>query len=38
LVASGQMGAVLAHGPFMDIGTPESYDAAEHFVADAARL
>lgn len=32
LVESGELAAVMATGPFIDIGTPESYEAADDFV------
>lgn len=38
LAKNGRLAAVVAHGPFIDIGTPESYAAAGHFVAEATRL
>lgn len=32
LAESGELGAVISTGPFIDIGTPESYEAADGFV------
>jgi NDP-sugar pyrophosphorylase family protein len=38
LAAEGKLGAVLAAGPFIDIGTPESLAAADAFVNAAAQF
>lgn len=32
LAEAGELGAVVSAGPFIDIGTPESYEAGENFV------